>query len=90
MTPCLARCNIFVAVVLVVLGAVGTDARAQAWVGDRGTLDISLDYNFAHSDKIVGDKDIEFPNAGTTTTASWGCILTSVAGATTMARPMRR
>jgi opacity protein-like surface antigen len=67
MTPCLARCNLFVAVVLAVLGAARNDAHAQAWVSERGTLDVSLDYNFAHSDKVVGDKDIEFPHGGTTT-----------------------
>lgn len=68
MTPSLARRFLFVTAVLAVLGVARGDARAQAWVSDPGTLDVSLDYNFGHSDKVVGDKDsIEFPDAGTTT-----------------------
>lgn len=65
MTPRLVRLNL-VAVVLA-LGATWSDAHAQAWVGDKGSLDLSLDYNFALSDKVVGDNNIEFPRGGTTT-----------------------
>jgi hypothetical protein len=51
---------------LIASGAAWNDAHAQAWVADQGALDLSLDYNLAVSDKIVGDKDLDFPNAGTT------------------------
>lgn len=33
-------------------------ARAQAWVGDKGALDVGLDYNLAISDKVVLDKTV--------------------------------
>lgn len=42
-------------------------AHAQAWVGPAGSLDLSLDYNFGKSDKVVVDKGTDFANAGTTT-----------------------
>ncbi len=42
------------------------DARAQAWVGDQGALDLSLDYNLGISDKVVADEGPDFPDAGTT------------------------
>jgi len=67
MTPSRAICSTAVVFALVASGSAWNDAHAQAWVGDRGALDVSLDYNFATSDKIVGDNDIEFPNSGTTT-----------------------
>ncbi|HWU90165.1 MAG TPA: hypothetical protein VN253_23035 [Kofleriaceae bacterium] len=49
------------------LGAVGSDAHAQAWVGEKGSLDLSLDYNLGLSDKVIQDKGPDFANAGTTT-----------------------
>lgn len=61
-----ARLSVFVATVLVALGWATTEARAQAWVGDPGSLDLSFDYNFGKSDKVLGDED-EFPDAGVTT-----------------------
>lgn len=63
-----ARFCTVVVVVLVGLGlAWSGDAHAQAWVGDKGSLDIGLDYNLAISTKVIGDSSLEFPNAGTTT-----------------------
>ncbi len=47
--------------------AFSSSAHAQAWVAPQGGLDLGLDYNFAKSDKVLGDKNIEFPDAGTTT-----------------------
>ncbi|MBA3820541.1 MAG: hypothetical protein H0X17_16745 [Deltaproteobacteria bacterium] len=35
-------------------------------MGDQGGLDLNLDYNLGKSDKVIGDGDIEFPDAGTT------------------------
>jgi hypothetical protein len=49
------------------LGSVWSTARAQAWVGPQGSLELGLDYNFGKSDKVVGDAGLEFPNAGSTT-----------------------
>lgn len=51
---------------IVAIAAAPRDAHAQAWVGDPGSLGLGLDYNFAKSDKVVGN-DAEFDNAGTTT-----------------------
>src|SRR5262245_54030249 len=42
-------------------------AHAQAWVGDKGNLDVSLDYNLAISSKVVEDGGQNLENAGTTT-----------------------
>lgn len=67
MTPSRAICSTAVGFALVALGSAWHDAHAQAWVADKGALDLSLDYNFATSDKVVGDKDIEFPDAGSHT-----------------------
>jgi hypothetical protein len=67
MRPCLASFTIVVAAVLVALGSAWSDAHAQAWVGDKGALDLSLDYNLAISDKVVADDGAVTPNAGTTT-----------------------
>src|SRR5882757_7527864 len=67
MTPSRAICSTALVVALVASGAGWNDAHAQAWVADKGALDLSLDYNFATSDKVVGDKNIEFPDAGTRT-----------------------
>jgi hypothetical protein len=40
-------------------------AAAQAWVDDKGSLDLSFDYNLGISSKVVaGDED--FPDGGTT------------------------
>ena len=51
---------------VVLLALTGT-AGAQAWVGPQGGLDVSLDYNFAVSDTVIGNGDVEFTDAGTTT-----------------------
>lgn len=67
MKPRGAVITIVVASSLVTSGLRGKDARAQAWMGDPNSLDLSLDYNFATSSKVVGDSNIEFPNAGTRT-----------------------
>jgi hypothetical protein len=62
-----ATFNLVLVLGFVALGSVWSEAHAQAWVGDKGTLDLSLDYNFGTSDKVVGDKNVEFIDAGTTT-----------------------
>jgi hypothetical protein len=67
MTPSRAICSIAVAFAIVASSAMWHDAHAQAWVADKGALDLSLDYNFATSDKIVVDKGTDFADAGTTT-----------------------
>lgn len=54
------------ALALALLASTGS-AGAQAWVGPQGGLDVSLDYNLAVSDKVIGNDDVEFPDAGTTT-----------------------
>lgn len=41
-------------------------AAAQAWVDDKGSLDVSLDYNLGISSKVVGGEE-DFPDAGSTT-----------------------
>ena len=56
-----------VASAVIALGMMAREARAQAWVGDQGALDLSLDYNFGTSSKVVTDTDEEFKDAGTTT-----------------------
>ncbi len=66
MTPSRAICTTAVVFALLASGSAWHDAHAQAWVADQGALDISLDYNFATSSKIVGDKNIEFADAGST------------------------
>ena len=67
MRPCPARFTLVVASVLVALGSAGSDAHAQAWVGDKGALELSLDYNLGISDKVVQDIGPDNLNAGTTT-----------------------
>jgi hypothetical protein len=67
MRPCRVIFSIAVASVLVAFGSAWSDAHAQAWVGDKGALDLSLDYNFATSDKVVVDAGSDFPNEGTIT-----------------------
>ena len=43
-------------------------AHAQAWVGDKGSLDVNLDYNLAISSKVIRDADLDdLPDAGSTT-----------------------
>lgn len=61
------RFSYIAASVLAALGAMGSDARAQAWVGEQGSLDLALDYNYARSTKVVFNSDFESPNAGVTT-----------------------
>ena len=63
-----ARFCVAAATILVGLGGAASDARAQAWVGDPGSLDVSFDYNFGRSTVVTGD-DIEFdpPPSGTDT-----------------------
>jgi hypothetical protein len=67
MRPCRVVFSVAVASVLVTFGSTWSDAHAQAWVGDKGALDLSLDYNFATSDKVVVDSGPDATNAGTTT-----------------------
>ncbi|MEJ7599666.1 MAG: hypothetical protein WKG01_17295 [Kofleriaceae bacterium] len=60
------------AITVVLLLAAAAEAHAQAWVGDTGALDLSLDYNLGISNKVVCDSDCgtgsdEFPDGGTTT-----------------------
>ncbi|HEX8109799.1 MAG TPA: hypothetical protein VF516_18840 [Kofleriaceae bacterium] len=47
--------------------AAGRDARAQAWVEDKGTLELNLGYNLGISDKVIVDKGSDFADAGVTT-----------------------
>ena len=67
MRRCPASFAFVVASACVALGAAGRDARAQAWVDDKGSLGFSLDYNLGISDKVVVDKGNDFPDAGSTT-----------------------
>ncbi len=61
------RTAMTLAVVLVAGSAAMHAASAQAWVAPKGALDLSLDYNFGKSDKVIGEGALEFPDAGTTT-----------------------
>jgi hypothetical protein len=67
MTPSRAIFRIAVVFALLATASARNDAHAQAWVSDKGVLDLSFDYNFATSDKVVGDNDIEFPDSGSRT-----------------------
>lgn len=75
MRPCPVRSSVvrtcvlaaLPALALVALGSAWSEARAQAWVAEKGSLDLDLDYNLGLSNKVVGDKGITFPKAGTTT-----------------------
>jgi hypothetical protein len=67
MRPCRVVFSVAVASALVAFGSGWSDAHAQAWVADKGALDLSLDYNFATSDKVVVDSGADFVSAGTTT-----------------------
>jgi len=49
------------------LGVGASTAHAQAWVGDKGTLDVSPDYNPGLPDQVVSDTDLEFPRGGVIT-----------------------
>jgi hypothetical protein len=50
--------------ILVLVLAVPSLAHAQAWVGEKSSLEASLNYNYGFSDKVIG-KDVEFPDTGT-------------------------
>ncbi|HEY4056434.1 MAG TPA: hypothetical protein VGM39_07485 [Kofleriaceae bacterium] len=50
---------------LAAVGATYATASAQAWVPDKGTLGVSLNYNYSRSDKVVTDTSFSFPDAGT-------------------------
>ncbi len=67
MRRCPASFAFVVASACVALVAAGRDARAQAWVDAKGTLEFGLDYNLGISDKVVVDKGPDAPNAGATT-----------------------
>jgi hypothetical protein len=56
-----------VSLIFVAVGSTQNDAHAQAWVGDKGGLELSLDYNLGISDKVIQDKGADLPDAGTTT-----------------------
>ncbi|MCX5747635.1 MAG: hypothetical protein NT062_34650 [Proteobacteria bacterium] len=63
-----ARSSTVVVLILVGLGlAWSGDAHAQAWVGDKGSLDLNLDYNLGVSKKVIGDSTLSFNDTGTTT-----------------------
>lgn len=69
MRPCPAKFSLVVALAIVAAGSAWSDARAQAWVGEQGALDLSLDYNFGISDKVLDDRSGgagDFRDAGTT------------------------
>jgi len=67
MRPCTAMSSVVAALLLVALGSAWRDARAQAWVGDKGALELSLDYNLGLSKKVIVDEGNDFTDAGTTT-----------------------
>lgn len=65
MRPSLVMFSVAVALGLVASGATWNAAHAQAWVDEKGSLGIGLDYNLAISDKVIGD-DGDFPKSGST------------------------
>lgn len=69
MRPCRVISNLVVAsLALVAAGSAWNTAHAQAWVGDKGSLDVSFDYNLGISSKVIRDGgQSDFPDAGTTT-----------------------
>jgi hypothetical protein len=67
MRRCPASFTVAIVSTCVALVAAGRDARAQAWVDDKGTLELGLDYNLGISDKVVADTGGNFPDAGATT-----------------------
>lgn len=53
---------------ILALGAAATTSHAQgAWVGDKGALDLSLDYNLGISSKVIPDKGPDFTDGGVIT-----------------------
>jgi hypothetical protein len=66
MRPSLASFTV-VSLIFVAVGSTRNDAHAQAWVGDKGGLELSLDYNLGISDKVIQDKGGDLKDAGTTT-----------------------
>ena len=68
MRPSPAMFRLATVLVFVALGSAPRAAHAQAWVGDKGSLDLSLDYNLGVSSKVVADKSAaSFSQAGTLT-----------------------
>lgn len=67
MKRCPASFPFVVASACVALVAAGRDVHAQAWVGDKGSLELNLGYNLGISDTIVVDKGTDFSDAGSTT-----------------------
>lgn len=67
MRRCPTSFTFVVASALVVMAA-GRAAHAQAWVDDKGRLELSLGYNLGISDKVVADKSkFDGPDDGATT-----------------------
>lgn len=58
------RPSIVLALVTVTLGLTEGESAAQAWVGPKGGLDLSLDYNFAFASMTIANSDVEFPDSG--------------------------
>ena len=54
-----------VAVVMFSLAALGDDVHAQAWVGDKGSLDVDFSYQYVPSSTVVSTPDLEIPNRPT-------------------------
>ena len=54
------------AATVIVLGVARGDAHAQAWVSDKGTLELGLDYNLGISSKVVV-AGADFDDAGSQT-----------------------
>ena len=67
MRPSLASFTVVAALAVILVGSTWNDAHAQAWVGDKGGLELSLDYNLGISDKVIQDKGPDLKDAGTTT-----------------------
>jgi hypothetical protein len=66
MRPSPTSFSIAAASILVALGSAWSNAHAQAWVGGKGEVGLGLDYNLGVSKKVIGDGDIEYDNAGST------------------------
>lgn len=66
MRPCTARISFAAALIVSALGAAPRDARAQAWVGEKGSLDVNFDYNLGISSKVIGEDKLDYPDTGTT------------------------
>ncbi len=58
--------RVFIATVILGIAATAPRAHAQAWVDDKGSLGVDLDYNFSTSSKVVTDTTNSFEDAGTT------------------------